>query len=291
MDNTIIFPNLHITLSNIGKTIRFFKFPVAYYGIVISIGMLVGVFLILKESKRLGKSEDQFLDLCIYTIIAAVVGARAYYVIFSWDYYKENLSDIVKLRQGGLGIYGGILVGMLTLFILCKIKKISFLETCDICILGVIVGQIFGRWGNFFNREAFGGYCDGVFAMQLPLSAVRSQDDITAEMISNIKLVDGVPFVSVHPTFLYESLWNLGLFVIMMLCRKHKKFDGQILCIYMAGYGIGRFLIEGLRTDQLKVWGTNVAVSQVVAVLMIIAAIIITIVSLLKLKKAENAIT
>lgn len=273
MDTSIIFPNLHITLDNVGKTISIGNFTIAYYGIIIAIGMVVGVSFILKEAKRLGFDEDQFLDICIITIVVGVIGARAYYVIFSWDLYKGDILKIFNLRQGGLAIYGGILAGLATVLILCKIKKLNPLAVMDPSIFGVVIGQIFGRWGNFFNREAFGQYSDGLFAMLLPINAVRSSDDLTTEMLQNIVTINGVDYVSVHPTFLYESLWNLGLLIIMLATRKNKRFNGQIFFTYLIGYGAGRFWIEGLRTDQLKLWGTNLPVSQLLAGLLVVVGV------------------
>ena len=270
MDSSIIFPNLHITLQNIEKGFHIGSFFIAFYGIIIAIGMLVGVSFILKEAKRVGFDEDKFLDICIITIIVGVIGARVYYVIFAWDYYKDNILSIFNIRQGGLAIYGGVLAGIACVAVLCKLRKHDFLQVMDICIMGVVIGQIFGRWGNFFNREVFGQYTDGLFAMLLPLNSIRSQLDVTPEMLANLVQIEGVDYISVHPTFLYESLWNLCLFVIMLLLRKKKKFNGQIFFLYLAGYGAGRFWIEGIRTDQLKLWGTNHPVSQVIAAILIV---------------------
>lgn len=273
MNTSIIFPNLHITLENVGKNFSIGGFTIAYYGVIIAIGMLVGVSFILHEAKRLGYDEDKFLDLCIITIIFGVIGARAYYVVFSWDSYKDNLLSVFNIRQGGLAIYGGILAGILTVAIVCKIKGFKLLSVLDICIFGVIIGQIFGRWGNFFNREAFGQYSDGLFCMLLPTDAVRAQSDLTAEMLANLVTINGVDYVSVHPTFLYESLWNLALLILMLVIRKKKKFDGQIFLIYLIGYGAGRFWIEGLRTDQLKFWHSGIPVSQVLAAFLVVLGV------------------
>ncbi len=270
MDNSIIFPNLHITLDNVEKGFYIGSFFIAFYGVIIAIGMLVGVSFILKEAKRVGFDEDKFLDICIITIVVGVLGARAYYVIFAWDYYKDNLLSIFNIRQGGLAIYGGVLAGIASVIIISKIRKHDILKVLDVCIFGVIIGQIFGRWGNFFNREVFGQYTDNIFAMLLPVNSVRSQMDITPEMLKNLVEIDGVQFVSVHPTFLYESLWNLGLLIIMLLMRKKKKFNGQIFYTYLIGYGAGRFWIEGIRTDQLKLWGTGIPVSQLIAAILIV---------------------
>ena len=265
MNNSIIFPNLHITLDNVGKGFYIGSFFIAFYGVIIAIGMLIGVSFILKEAKRVGFNEDQFLDICIITIIVGVIGARIYYVAFAWDYYKDNPISVFNIRQGGLAIYGGVLFGIACIFILSRLKKLDFLRVMDVAMFGVIIGQIFGRWGNFFNREAFGQYTDGLFAMLLPMDAIRSQSDVTTEMLANLVTVNGIQYISVHPTFLYESLWNLGLLILLLCTRKKKKFDGYVFFTYLIVYGAGRFWIESLRTDQLKLWGTNLAVSQIVA--------------------------
>jgi phosphatidylglycerol:prolipoprotein diacylglycerol transferase len=285
LDTSIIFPNLHITLNNIGKGFYIGSFFIAFYGMIIALGMLVGVSVILKEAKRVGFDEDKFLDVCIITIIVGVIGARLYYVIFAWDYYKDNLLSIFNIRQGGLAIYGGVLAGIACLAVLSKIRKLDFLQVLDVSILGVVIGQIFGRWGNFFNREVFGQYTDGLFAMLLPLNSIRSQQDVTPEMLTNLVHLNGVDYISVHPTFLYESLWNFGLLIIMLLMRKKKKFNGQIFFMYLLGYGAGRFWIEGIRTDQLKLWGTNLPVSQLVAAVMVVLGALLITYNLMRSKK------
>ncbi len=270
MDTSIIFPNLHITLDHVEKGFYMGSFFIAFYGVIIAFGMLIGVSFILKEAKRVGFDEDKFLDICIITIICGVIGARLYYVIFAWDYYKDDPISALNIRQGGLAIYGGVLAGIACLAILSKLKKLKFLAVVDVAIFGVVIGQICGRWGNFFNREAFGQYTDGLFAMLIPLNSVRSQSDITSEMLTNLVSLNGVDYISVHPTFLYESLWNLGLLILLICIRKKKKFDGQLFFTYLIGYGAGRFWIEGLRTDQLKLWGTNLAVSQMLAATLVV---------------------
>ncbi|MCR4830240.1 MAG: prolipoprotein diacylglyceryl transferase [Pseudobutyrivibrio sp.] len=270
MDTSIIFPNLHITLNNIEKGFYVGSFFIAFYGVIIALGMLVGVSVILKEAKRVGFDEDQFLDVCIVTIIVGVIGARIYYVIFAWDYYKDNVLSVFNIRGGGLAIYGGVLAGIACLYVMSRIKKMPFLRVMDVAMIGVLIGQIFGRWGNFFNREAFGQYTDGLFAMLLPQSAIRSYSDCTAEMLANLVEINGVTYISVHPTFLYESMWNLCLLILIFCTRKKKKFDGYVFFLYLAGYGAGRFWIEGLRTDQLKLWGTNIGVSQLLAAVMVV---------------------
>ena len=236
--------------------------------------MLVGVSFILKEAKRVGFDEDKFLDICIITIVCGVIGARVYYVIFAWEYYKDNIGSIFNIRQGGLAIYGGVLAGIAAIVIISKIRHLKTLKVLDVAIMGVIIGQIFGRWGNFFNRECFGQYTDGFFAMLLPYENLLYTGGhgsvITQEMTEHLVKMNGISYISVHPTFLYEMLWNLALLIFLLCTRKNKKFDGQIIFTYLVVYGAGRFWIEGLRVDQLKLWGTNLAVSQVLAAILVV---------------------
>lgn len=267
-DVSIRFVNLGIEIEDLGKSISVFGFEINYYGIVIAIGMVLALMLVLREAKLTGQNTENYYDLAIFVILFGVIGARLYYVIFEWDMYKNDLLSIFNIRNGGLAIYGGVLAGILTAYVFSRIKKLSFMQILDTAVLGLLVGQILGRWGNFFNREAFGGYTDNLFAMQIKLDEVGGI--ITDSISKNIKIVDGIEYIQVHPTFLYESLWNLALLAIIMIYKKHRKFDGEIISIYMMGYGLGRFLIEGLRTDQLLLPGIHVAVSQVVSIVMIV---------------------
>ena len=273
MDWMIYFPNLHIQLENVGKTFYIGDFAITFYGIIIAIGMLLGLGIAYYDAKRTGQNPETYVDLAIIAIITSIIGARLYYVAFRFEHYKDNLLSIFNLRQGGLAIYGGVIAAIITVFVFARVKKLSFPLICDTAGLGLILGQIIGRWGNFFNREVFGGYTDNIFAMQLPVSAVR-QSDITPELAEHIINIGGVDFIQVHPTFLYESLWNLGVLIIMLLIREHKKFDGEIFLIYLFGYGVGRFWIEGIRTDQLMLPGINYPVSQALALVMAIVAFV-----------------
>lgn len=273
MDMQIYFPHLGIHLEHVGKNFSIFGFTIAYYGVVIVIGMLIAMALIMYTAKRFGENPDNYYDVSLMAILIGIVGARAYYVFFAWDMYKDDLFQIFNIRNGGLAIYGGIIFGALTVFVYSRVKKKSFLHMADILILGVVFGQIMGRWGNFFNREAFGEYTDGLFAMQLPVSAVR-QNEITQTMWEHAVTINGVEFIQVSPTFLYESLWNLGLLLILLFLIGRKRFDGQVFLTYVMGYGLGRVWIEGLRTDQLLVPGTTLPVSQLLSGTMVVAAVI-----------------
>ena len=274
LNTNINFPNLNIFLEDVGKNIMLGDFAIAYYGIIIACGMIAGVLLAATIAKRSGQDPEIYYDVAIYAIIFALVGARLYYVAFKWDYYSQDLFRILNVREGGLAIYGGVIAAVLTVYIYSRIKKISFGLLADTAGPGLVIGQCIGRWGNFFNREAFGGYCDNLFAMQLPVSAVRS-GDITQELREHILMVDGVSYIQVHPTFLYESMWNFVLLIFLLIYWKHRKFDGEVFLLYMMGYGIGRFWIESLRTDQLLLPVLNLPVSMVVAMVMIIVAVVL----------------
>ena len=274
MDYNINFPKLHIYLHHVGQSINIGSYRIAFYGIIIAIGMLAGIAIACYEAKRTGQNPDDYIDLAIIAIICSLIGARLYYVAFRWDIYKDDLISIFKIRQGGLAIYGGVIAAILTTFIFSKVKKLSFGQLCDTAGLGLILGQIIGRWGNFFNREAFGGYCNNLLAMQLPVSAVRSTSDITQELMEHEVWVDGIQYIQVHPTFLYESLSNLILLIILLLLRKHKKFNGEVFLWYLFGYGIIRFWVEALRTDQLLIPVIGYPVSRALAAVLVMVSAI-----------------
>lgn len=273
MNTTINFPHLGIYLDHVGKSISVFGFEIAYYGIIMGCSILLGLYLAEREAKRTGQNPDTYIDMVIYAIVVSIICARAYYVIFSWDNYKNNLLSILNLRQGGIAIYGAIIGAVTTVYVYSRVKKISFTLMLDTACIGLVAGQILGRWGNFFNREAFGGYTDNLFAMQLPVSAVRVHE-ITDEMWAHVQVIGGEQFIQVHPTFLYESLWNLGVICFLYWYRKRKKFEGELFLTYLCGYGLGRVWIEGLRTDQLQIGDTGIPVSQLLAGVLILFSLL-----------------
>lgn len=267
----IRFVHLGITIEHLKSSISVFGFRIAFYGIIIGIGMLAGIWIAQSDAKRRGQDPELYLDFALYAIICSIVGARIYYVIFEWDYYKENLLQIFNLRAGGLAIYGGVIAGAITMIVYTRVKKVSFFSMADTGVLGLVTGQIIGRWGNFFNCEAFGGYTDSLLAMRIKRSLVND-NMLNADVLSHKIVENGVEFIQVHPTFLYESCWNLCLLIFMLWFRKYKKYDGQIFWIYLFGYGTGRFWIENLRTDQLILFGTGLAVSQALSLVLILVA-------------------
>lgn len=272
----ISFVHLGIAIQHLQNHISIFGFQITYYGIIIGAGMLAGIWIAQSDAKRRGQDPEIYLDFALYGIIFSIAGARIYYVVFEWDYYKENLFQIFNLRAGGLAIYGGVIAAVLTLIIYTRVKKMSFFSMADTGVLGLITGQIMGRWGNFFNCEAFGGYTDNLFAMRIKRSLVR-ESMLNQDVLNHLIVDNGTQFIQVHPTFLYESLWNLCLLCFMLWYRKRKKFEGELLWIYLLGYGFGRFWIEGLRTDQLKFFHTNIPVSQALSLLLVLVAAIVLI--------------
>lgn len=271
--NDIGFPELGILLENIPNGVTVFGFWIAFYGMIMALAMVSGYLMAAWQAKRTGQNPDLYLDFALIAIPICVVAARIYYVIFSWDMYKNNPIEIFNVRNGGLGIYGAVIAALLTAVVYAKKKKLPLGLLADTGCVGLVTGQIIGRWGNFFNREAFGGYAgNSLFAMELPWDEAKLH--MSTEAALNLRqYISESNTILVHPTFLYESFWNMCLLIFILIYTKHKKFDGELICIYMAGYGIGRFWIESMRTDQLLLWGTKLPVSMVVAVCMVVAGI------------------
>lgn len=288
MDMSIHFPNLGLYLEYVGKSVHILGFEITVYGMLIAVGMLLGIAFVVLEAKRSNQNQDMYLDFMILALIAAVIGARLYYVIFNWNLYRGNIMEILNTRNGGMAIYGGILGGALAGALFCRIKKLPFWEMADITCMGLLIGQIIGRWGDFFNRESFGKYTDAVTAMQLPLSAVHA-GEVTAEMRENLVTIGNINYIQVYPVFIYESLWCVLLFIILMTHLRRKKFEGEIAMRYLAGYGFGRFFIEGLRTDALLIPGTKLAAAQVISALLFIIFGSVILIRRSMVKKREAA--
>ena len=263
MNTTIRFPYLGLEFHP-GQTFNLFGISVAYYGICIGLAMFTGAFIVYYIAHRTKQNVEDYLDFTILAIIFSIIGARLYYCIFNWELYADNPVKIITgIREGGLAIYGGIIAAVITLIVFCRIRRCSFWIMADTACAGLCLGQAVGRWGNFFNREAFGGYTDSIFAMQIPTAQAHG---VTRELLLNARIYNGESYIQVHPTFLYESIWNIALFAIILFVIKHKKFRGQAFATYLFGYGLGRTWIELLRTDSLLIPGTTIPVSVIVSV-------------------------
>ena len=279
----IAFPHLGISIGTLPKGITIGSFTIAFYGIIMALGMLGGLLLARWQAKRTGQDPEIYMDFAIIGIICSIIGARLYYVIFSWEHYKDDLLQIFNIRGGGMAIYGSVIAAVITAIVYCRIKKYKFSLFADTAVAGLILGQVIGRYGNFMNREAFGQYTDSLFAMRLKLDQVNNAT-VTDAMREHMTKADGVSYIQVHPTFFYESVWNLLLLILILLYTKKKKFDGELFLMYLVGYGIGRAWIEGLRTDQLQIGSTGIAVSQVLSALLAVAGIIYWIYRRVKLR-------
>jgi len=220
-----------------------FGLSIRWYGILISFGMLLGSFLALREAKRLNIDENKIIDLFLIVIPSAIIGARLYYVIFNWNYYNNNFLRMINIREGGLAIHGGVIAGVITGYIFTKIKKLDFWTLADIVAPSLILGQAIGRWGNYINKEAYG-------------------------TPTNLPWAINVNGINVHPTFLYESIWNFLVFIFLINYKNRKTFNGEVFYLYVILYSIGRFFVEGLRIDSLMLGPLRVA--QVLSLSLII---------------------
>ena len=234
-----------------------FGFDIYFYGVFIALGFMCGTLYCAKKSEAYGLTEDDVYDFLLWLLPMSILGARLYYVAFRLDYYLQHMNEFFAVWEGGLAIYGGVIAGIITAFFVCKVKKIPVLAMLDLVVFGLIIGQIIGRWGNFMNREAFG-----------------AQTEVFCRM--GLTAPDGTT-IFVHPTFLYESLWNLvGLVFLMWFNKKGlRRYEGQNLLIYFLWYGIGRTWIEGLRTDSLYIGSSGIRVSQALSIVLALSALVI----------------
>ena len=242
MLSAITFPNLGIDVDPSKIAFTIFGKDVYWYGILIATGFLLAVIYACRRAPKLGLKEDNVLDMLLYVVPAAIIGARAYYCIFYWELFRDDPISCLYIWEGGMAIYGGVIGGVLALLLYSKLKKVKASVLLDLGGLGLLIGQMIGRWGNFINREAYGAQTDSFFKM-------------------GIATASGVTYY--HPTFLYESVWNLMGFLLLHFYSKKRKYDGEIFTLYVAWYGLGRGIIEGLRTDSLYFFGTGLRVSQV----------------------------
>ncbi len=265
---TISFPSLGLEMDP-PRVLELGPLTIHFYGLIIATGLILAAVYGMKRAKQFGLTEDHILDGVLYVTPFAILCARAYYCIFSWPQYADNPISVLYIWEGGLAIYGGVLGAVIGILVYCKCKKISVGAVLDIVALGFLIGQAMGRWGNFFNREAFGAETANFLRMGLYNTVTQ-----TVEYH--------------HPTFLYESVWNLAGFVMLHFASKHRRYDGQIALGYMAWYGLGRAWIEGLRTDSLYIGSTGIRVSQLLAAASCAAAVILLIYFAMKRPSKEN---
>lgn len=249
---TISFPNLGIEVNPDQVAFTIFGKEIYWYGIIIAAGFILAVAYALVRVKSFGLTEDNILDMLFAAVPAAIICARLYYCIFYWDLYADHPVSVFYIWEGGLAIYGGVIGALLAVIVFCRVKKLPLGPMLDIGGLGLLIGQLVGRWGNFINREAHGTVTDSFLKMGI------------ADAYGQVTYY--------HPTFLYESLWNLLGFVLLHFYSKRRKFDGEVFALYVAWYGLGRAWIEGLRTDSLYLFGTGIRVSQLLAVVSCIGA-------------------
>ena len=268
--NSVAFPKLGLEFEFNPVAFSIGDIHVAWYGILIAAGILLAMVFAMTQCKKFGIIADKLMNAALGGVIGGIIGARAYYVIFTWDQYKDDLSSIFKTWEGGMAIYGGLIGGLVVGLLVAKISKIRIRPALDITSMGFLIGQSIGRWGNFINVEAFGGNTDLPWGMTSPSITAYLQEHYSELSALGMNVDSTAP---VHPCFLYESLWCALGFLLLFLYRKHRKFDGEIFLMYSVWYGAGRFVIEGLRTDSLTI--VTIRVSQLLAGLVVVAGVIL----------------
>lgn len=281
---SVRFPNLGLEFEYVPVSVRVFGFEITFFGILLAVGMLLGMVFVVLEAKRKKQDANLHLGMMISGLAGGFIGARFFYVLLCWSVYKTDIMKVFDTRNGGMVFYGGLLGGVLATAIFCRIKKAAFMEMADVAVKGLLIGQIIGRWGNFFNRESFGEYTSNVLTMQLPLSNVRA-GEVTPWMRENLVTIDNVSYIQATPLFLYESIWCLLLLLLLFVWNRRKLFAGEIFMRYLAGYGFGRFFIEWIRTDKMFLPGTDIAVNQAISAGLFLLFTVVVIVKRIMAKK------
>ncbi len=269
------------------------NFSIKWYGVIIAFGFTLAVLFGGRITYKWKMDLNKMVDILIFGTIGGIVGARLYYCIFSWDKYKDNLLDIFKIWEGGLAIYGGIIGGVLAAFITCKVIKLNFWNLLDAAGMSLLIGQGIGRWGNYANQEAFGTLCEnwGMMSDKVISYIERHKELFGLEGVDNISEYIAENNLYVHPTFFYEFVWCMVGFVLLyIICKKCRKFSGQIFLCYGIWYGMGRMIIEGLRTDSLYIGDTSIRVSQLLSAAIVLVCTAILIFMLVKTKKTPKPI-
>ncbi len=264
-------------------------FQIKWYGVIIAFGFTLAALFGGRIAYTWRINLSKMVDVLIYGTFGGIIGARAYYVIFQWDYYSQNPAEIFQIWNGGLAIYGGIIGGILAAFITCKLEKLNFYNLLDMVGMSLLIGQGIGRWGNYANQEAFGTFTNGNFGMMSKKVAAyiaSHPDKFGLEGVTDVSTYIEENNLFVHPTFFYEFVWcMLGFLVLYITLKKFRKFSGQLFLSYGIWYGLGRTFIEGLRTDSLYVAGTNLRVSQVLSICIVIVCAVVLVAMLIKVRK------
>jgi len=277
------FPGLGLEFSISREAVFIGPLTIYWYGIIVVTGIALGVAYGIWRAGQFGINRDKYSDMLLCSVAFSLVGARAYYVAFSWDYYKDHLDEVIKIWNGGIAFYGGIIAALLCAFAVCRWWKLPFIRGADAALGGVLLGQSIGRWGNFVNIEAFGGYFDGLWRMTSP--AIDNYLHAYPEQFSGFtaEQVQAMTDIPVHPTFFYESAWTMLGFLFVVWYTKRRKFTGELALMYFFINGLGRFFIEGLRTDSLTIGG--IRVSQMLAASMVVCSAVLWLIAMNKLKK------
>ena len=281
---SVRFPNLGLEFEYVPVSVRVFGFEITFFGILLAIVMLLGMAFVVLEAKRKKQDVNLYLGMMISGLAGGFIGARFFYVLLSWSVYKTDIMKVFDTRSGGMVFYGGLLGGVLASAVFCHMKKAAFMEMADIAVKGLLIGQIIGRWGNFFNRESFGEYTSNALTMQLLLSNVRA-GEVTPWMRENLVTIDNVSYIQATPLFLYESIWCLLLLLLLFVWNRRKLFAGEIFMRYLAGYGFGRFFIEWIRTDKMFLPGTDIAINQAISAGLFLVFTVVVIIKRIMAKK------
>lgn len=283
MGELLTFPGLGLEFRLTREAFHIGGYPIAWYGIIMATAFLVGICYVMWRTKEFGLDGDRVIDVLLLAVVGGIIGARAYYVIFSWDEYKDNIANIFKIWEGGIAIYGGLIGAVLVGLLVCKMRKVKMLPMLDLATGGLIMGQAIGRWGNFVNIEAFGANTTLPWGMGGP-AVERYLAAHQAQLAEIGVTVD--PTMLVHPTFFYESVWCLLGFVAIALFTKRRRFDGELVLLYATWYGAGRSVIEGLRTDSLMLG--NIRISQALSIVGVLVAVVLWVMIRNKIKQAND---
>ncbi|MBQ0000004.1 MAG: prolipoprotein diacylglyceryl transferase, partial [Clostridiales bacterium] len=285
---SIRFDGLGIHFGYVPKSIQLPGFELPVLGVLVSLGLILGILFVVQEAKRRNQDQDAFLGAVLMTGLGAVIGGRLFYAGFFWSLFSGDPASILNLRTGGMAYFGALIGGMLFLGIYSSLRKLPFAELADTLTFGVLLVQMFARLGDFFNRESFGLYTEWAGAMQLPLSSVRA-GEVTSEMREKLLTIDGAPWISVHPTFLYDMVLCLVIFLILCMIKGKKKYPGQIYMTYLVLYCLGRIGVEWLRTDQMWIPETTLPVNIILAAVIAVIFVPTMIVSRSMAKKRTVA--